>query len=97
MTVGSLPPRCILIRSGSSSDAAIIIGIANSIITAGFKTEETIVSRDLPVGTSGELGTCRLGDGVKRRALACKLVPLGFIYVLNLKCEIFSQGVVGDF
>lgn len=96
MTVDSLPPRCILIRSGSSSDAAIIIGIANSIIAAGFKTEETIVSRDLPVGTSGELGTCRLGDGVKR-ALACKLVPLGFIYVLNLKCEIFSQAVVGDF
>lgn len=85
MTVACLSDA-FLVRSGSSCDAANIIGIANSIIMTGLKAEETIVSRDLPA-TSGELGTRRLGDGVKR-ALGCKLVPLGIIYVFHL---FFSQ------
>ena len=100
MTDDSMTLIQLLVRSGSSCDAANIIAISNSIITAGFKAEEAIVARDLP-DSQGDLGTCRLGDGVKR-ALAAKLVPLGFMFVFMMcfsfvvnHCKMKTEIVVG--
>lgn len=60
------------LRSGHSAEAQNLIGIANSILSSGFRPEATIISRDLSPGM------CKLkfGDGMKR-GLSAKLVCLG--------------------
>ena len=59
------------LRSGQAAEASNIIGICKSILSTGFRAEETIISRDLLAGFS----CLRFGDGMKR-GLAAKLAYL---------------------
>ena len=61
------------VRSGISAEARNLIGIANSLLTVGYKAEESICTRDCHWG----FGAIRFGDGMKR-GLAIKLVSLDF-------------------
>ena len=61
-----------ILRSGESAPASVIMGIANSIVSIGFRPEETVVSRD----AGFVMCQLRCGDGMKR-VLAGKLVSHG--------------------
>ena len=60
------------LRCGSSAQGNTLIGIANSIVSVGFRQEETVVARDV----GGGMNHLRCGDGTKR-VLAMKMVFLG--------------------
>lgn len=62
------------LRSGESCQNNVIMGICNSIVSVGFKAEETVVSRD----AKSEFASLKCGDGVKR-VLSAKLVRLSLI------------------
>ncbi len=68
-------------RSGDSAQSHVIIGIAKSIVTSGYRIEETIVTRSVTPGYA----QLKCGDGMKR-VLACKLVWLGV--ALTTACDL---------
>lgn len=58
-------------RSGNSAESRNIVGIATSVLTTCYHTEETVVARDCTWG----IGRLRCGDGMKR-VLAVKFLCL---------------------